>query len=600
MTFSCLSWDFWSTCSLTLSSSLCRWMDSSKSSIDLCASWRRPEKSSFSPSAARIRDSISAIMVRDISSSIIVDADFPRKSLISSSSSANFLFQCPSFATILRENSFVTSLIFAPASICVWTRIFSSSATCFSIPLILVSVSNVCLALVSSRAFWSESLSTTSSRILPSFLSHEWIYRSFNSRSVLECSVLAAWRRCSKSARARLSSNKSCCCWIWDLTAFSQWSSYAEFCDWRSGVSTLTKQLSLDLVASISSAMLILSKLDDAELLEYCEDSCSSPPIKPSNSRNWSAIFCDGGVIDFFDDLVVLWLRKEELRESGVLSCDDMLTIMGASVATAAGGGGNIVLFLIGLASLNSSSEDEWTTDWNGGRKIMSFSIVEFGVPCDWERIGGGGGGSLSLSRVLVVVELPLLVGMNCPILVPRSLLLVVGSDTFLWDPQIDWTVMILFLWDNCSNLIISSYVVAAINSPSASTFNTKSPQEILPDFLACPGSFGPPSTNLATRQPYRGDSFTGSNCKPTGPGTKTTVFSFPAVVVVLDDDNNGNDSVAESDFFPVALELLFGVRTLTTFFFLRLDCTDRWDLSTLLRKGVPNFLAFDDDWCSC
>ena len=144
---------------------------------------------------------------------------------------------------------------------------------------------------------------------------------------------------------------------------------------------------------------------------------------------------------------------------------------------------------------------------------------------------------------------------------------------------------------------MISSYVVAAIKVPSASTFSTKSPGLILPDFRACPGAFGPPSTNLAIRHPYIGASLTGSNCKPTGPGAKITVFSVP-----IDENKDNRGSVAESIFPTAALDLLADVdcgvrRTLT--FFLRLDCIDRCRLSTLLRNGVPNFLAaFKDVRC--
>ena len=47
-----------------------------------------------------------------------------------------------------------------------------------------------------------------------------------------------------------------------------------------------------------------------------------------------------------------------------------------------------------------------------------------------------------------------------------------------------------------------------------------------MPDFLACPGFVGPPSTNRTTRHPFLSSSVTGSSCNPTGPGSKRTVNS--------------------------------------------------------------------------
>ena len=107
------------------------------------------------------------------------------------------------------------------------------------------------------------------------------------------------------------------------------------------------------------------------------------------------------------------------------------------------------------------------------------------------------------------------------------------------------------------SILMISSCVVPVDNVPSSSTFRTKSPG-LIPDFRACPGLFGPPSTNLVTRHPYIGASLRGSNWKPIGPGDKTIVFSFKlSVPIDEENDNPGGVRIDLSDFSTLtALDL--------------------------------------------
>lgn len=174
------------------------------------------------------------------------------------------------------------------------------------------------------------------------------------------------------------------------------------------------------------------------------------------------------------------------------------------------------------------------------------------------------------------------------------------------WLSKVDWTVMTLFVSNCWRTLIISSYVDPSLNVPSDSALRTKSPGSMLPDFRACPGLFGPPSTNLVIRHPYIGDSLAGSNWKPTGPGDKTTVLSVGLLSVPIDDENNDDRGVAvdASNFSAVtAFDLLevvdCGVRRTLTFFF-RLDCVSRCNLSALLRSGVPNFLAALFDVARC
>ena len=121
---------------------------------------------------------------------------------------------------------------------------------------------------------------------------------------------------------------------------------------------------------------------------------------------------------------------------------------------------------------------------------------------------------------------------------------------------------------------MISSYVDPSLNDPSDSALRTKSPGSMLPDIRACPGLFGPPSTNLVIRQPYIGDLLAGSNWKPTGPGDKTTVLSAGLLDLPMgENDDNRSVAVDALNFSTVAafdLLALFdcGVRRTLTFFF--------------------------------
>ena len=129
---------------------------------------------------------------------------------------------------------------------------------------------------------------------------------------------------------------------------------------------------------------------------------------------------------------------------------------------------------------------------------------------------------------------------------------------------------------------MISLYEKATIFSAFTLTWITKSPG-LMPEFLAWPGCFGPPSTNRTTRAPYLGSSATGSSCNPTGPGTNVTVFSC------LDPLSLADGTV----FFLLLLAEEFGVRlTRTTFFVVELrDCGV---LTIFEDKLVPNFRLDD------
>lgn len=105
----------------------------------------------------------------------------------------------------------------------------------------------------------------------------------------------------------------------------------------------------------------------------------------------------------------------------------------------------------------------------------------------------------------------------------------------------------------------------------------TKSPGFNFPDFLACPGSMGPPSTNRTTLHPYFGSSLIGSSCKPTGPGENTIILSREDLFGLL--------VARDVDFKP------FGVRrTLTSF--LALDRCELGVPRLFTDSFVPNFLT--------
>lgn len=105
---------------------------------------------------------------------------------------------------------------------------------------------------------------------------------------------------------------------------------------------------------------------------------------------------------------------------------------------------------------------------------------------------------------------------------------------------------MILLRSESLRISTISPYVVPTSELPTASTFRTKSPG-LMPNFRACPGLSGPPSTNLVTRQ------LTDSISKPTGPGDKYTVLSV-GLSLRMGENNDNLGRTADSSK-PIAVD---------------------------------------------